>query len=101
MKKISTVEHLKQLEIDHQAEDEREHSEVKKQRLRAAVRAVMGNLSKKAEEEMAELRRKTAADQRYGYGVSGLVVNKDIGNVTNSIISNVGNDSSAQKVYRK
>ena len=77
MKKISTQEHLKQLEIDHQAEDEREHSEELKkrqkgkdrqselERLRAAVRAVTAvEMEKAEEEEMAELRRKIVAGRR-------------------------------------
>lgn len=75
VKKTST--HLRQLEIDHQAEDEREqYEELKKrekvkdrqlelERLRAAVRAVeMENRLKKAEEEMLELRRKIADGRR-------------------------------------
>jgi hypothetical protein len=37
----------------------------------------------------------------YGGGVPGTVVNTGVGNVTNSIVSNVGNDNSVQKVYRK
>jgi hypothetical protein len=78
VKKISTLEHLNQLEIDHQTEDGREHSEELKkrakgkdrqsdlERLRAAARAVqMANRLKKAEEEeMAELRRIIAAGGR-------------------------------------
>ena len=37
----------------------------------------------------------------YGGGVPGTIVNTGVGNITNSIISNVGNDNSVKKVYRK
>ena len=37
----------------------------------------------------------------YGGGVPGTIVNTGVGNVTNTIVSNVGNDNSVQKVYRK
>jgi len=36
----------------------------------------------------------------YGGGVPGSVVNTGVGNITSSIISNVGNDNSVRKVYR-
>ena len=70
VKKISTPEHLKQPETDHQSEDEQEHpKELKKrekgkdrqselEQLRAAVRALS------EEEEIVELRRKIAAGRR-------------------------------------
>jgi hypothetical protein len=75
VKKISTPEHL---EIDHQAEDEREHSEELKrrekdkdrqselERLRAAARAMelANRLKREEEEEMVELRRRIAAGRR-------------------------------------
>lgn len=39
----------------------------------------------------------------YGYGgyAPGTVINTGVGNITNSIISNSGNDNSVRKVYRK
>ena len=37
----------------------------------------------------------------YGGGVPGSIVNSGVGNITNSTISNVGNDNSVQKVYRR
>jgi HAMP domain-containing protein len=78
VKKNSTPEHLKQHEVDYQAEDEREHSEELKERekdkdqqselerLRAAARAVqMANrLKREEEDEIAELRRTIAAGRR-------------------------------------
>ena len=73
VKKV-TLEHLERIEIDHRAEDEREHSEESKnrekakdrqselERLRAAARAM--EMKKAEEEEMADLRRKIAASRR-------------------------------------
>jgi hypothetical protein len=36
----------------------------------------------------------------YGIGIPGSMVNSGVGNITNSTISNVGNDNSVKKVYR-
>lgn len=37
----------------------------------------------------------------YGIGVPGAIVNSGVGNITNTTISNVGNNNSIRKVYRK
>ena len=37
----------------------------------------------------------------YGVGVPGSIINTSVGNIVNSAISNVGNDNSVRKVYRK
>lgn len=37
----------------------------------------------------------------YGVGVPGTIVNSGIGNITNTTISNVGNDHSVKRIYRK
>ena len=37
----------------------------------------------------------------YGGGVPGSIVNSGIGNITHTTISNVGNDNSVKKIYRK
>lgn len=37
----------------------------------------------------------------YGMGLPGTVINSGVGNITNTTISNVGNNNSVRKVYRK
>lgn len=71
-KKISTLEHLKQLEIDYKAEVERDSKKLKGKKgiLSAAHATVMANRLKKAEGQMVELKQKIAAGRRLGSTMS-------------------------------